>query len=128
MHGMMQALSMSENVQREFSCDNIIPTMTVKKGGTLIDDLSQLSAGDTLNVTVSDLDDSSIETRKVIIAQYDSTGALLVTAKNDLPATATGKAFSITAGTKVLEDTAEIKVFYWDIDNLVPFMGVYVID
>lgn len=124
----MQALSMTENVQKEFTFGNIIPVLTVKKGETLVDEFSELSEGDTLTVAVSDLKESEFKNRKVIIAQYDSLGGLVKTDKNADEPSYTGKSVSFEAEVKILKETSSIKVFYWDINTFVPFMGVYVID
>jgi len=124
----MQALSMDKNVQKEFSFDSVIPAMTVTKEGTLIYELSELKEGDTLNVTVSDLKEGEVQNRKVIVAQYDANGALLDTHMNDTLLSEKSKSFSISTDAKVLKDVSSIKVFYWDIDTFVPFMGVYTID
>ena len=102
--------------------------MTVKKGETLVDEFSELSEGDTLTVAVSDLKESEFKNRKVIIAQYDSLGGLVKTDKNADEPSYTGKSVSFEVEAKVLKETTSIKIFYWDINTFVPFMGVYVID
>ena len=100
--------------------------MVITKNGNPVSDISQISAGDTLELVLSGYDFSY--DGMAVIAQYDKDRKLVSVAYKDIRGSAVNYEDSTSFDTVVSPDVEFIKGFYWEKNTIAPFSGEYVID
>ncbi len=117
--------SPNDPVSRSFTFRNTIPSMSVTSGDTVISSMSQLSAGDELDLSLSGFDLDDDFSGLIIIGQYDD--GLMVDSKH-VPVTGGSVEDSIDETITVADDIDSIKIFYWNVNTYGPLIGSYVIE
>lgn len=120
--------TVGEGYHKEYSFS--FKNMAIEKNGVVVDKMSELSAGDSIDLVLSGYDTSY--DGHAVIGQYDDNGALIdvqyipVQGKA-VEGTKFDQAIESIISATVLDDTKAIKAFYWSYD-LVPFTGVYSVE
>ena len=100
--------------------------MTVTKNGVSVENISQLSEGDKIELVLSGYDSSY--NGMAVVAQYGTGNKLMGVSYENI----TGSAVNYTDNSKlecnVLKGVEKIKAFYWEQNSIAPFTGEYVID
>ena len=114
-------------MSRGYVLKNTIPTLSVMLGDDKVSDISQLKAGDEIDVMLSGFDLENDFEGALIVAQYMGNE---LKGMDYIPVTGGSVNYGdeIEESATIVEGINTVKVFYWNKSTLVPLIGQYIID
>ena len=112
---------------RGYVLKNTIPTLSVMLGDDKVTDISQLKAGDIIDITLSGFDLENDFEGALIVAQYSGNE---MKGMDYIPVTGGSVNYGdeIERSATIVDGVNIVKVFYWNKGTLAPLIGQYIID